>query len=159
MKNVPFGMVVLVALASGLFGFPTLTRAQEDEPQPIVSRAISATVNYGNDSIFCPAKIVTNFDRLGMRAEQALTITVQFPAELSGQTAIAEPLDGGTLTLPENGLIIGEDGNVTFQFQAGTSFGACRIAVHQPDDTNLLQFWIVDPDHPENTPADLPGVY
>ncbi len=61
--------------------------------------------------------------------------------------------------LAEDGLFIGEDGIVSFQFQAGKSFGACRISVHQPDDTNLLLFWIVDPEHPENTPADLPGIY
>jgi hypothetical protein len=33
------------------------------------------------------------------------------------------------------------------------------VAVHQADDLNFLQFWIVDPDHPENTPPGLPGVY
>jgi hypothetical protein len=160
MKTVPFGIAGLALLASGLFGFTSLVCAQDEgEPQPIVSHALAATVDYGNDAIFQPGKHATDFDRLGMRPEQVLAITVQFPAELAGQIVIAEPLDGGTLTIPENGLFIGDDGTVSFQFQAGTSFGTCRISVHQPDDTNMLQFWIVDPDHPENTPPDLPGVY
>ena len=84
---------------------------------------------------------------------------MQFPLELAGQAMIAEPLDGGILTQPDNGLFVDSDGNVTFQFQAVDSFGACRIGVHQPDDTNVIELWVVDPDHPENTPPGLPGVY
>jgi hypothetical protein len=159
-KNVPFGIAIGVAAATGLFGFTALVRADDDGgPQPIVSRALAATVDYGNDAIFQPAKHATDFDRLGLDPQQVVTVTVQFPVELAGQAILAEPLDGGTLTLPEGGLIVGTDGNVTFQFKASDPFGACRVAVHQPDDSNYVQFWIVDPDHPENTPPDLPGAY
>ena len=97
--------------------------------------------------------------RLGLDPQQTVTVTVQFPTELAGQVILAEPLDGGTLFIPEQGLTVGADGNVTFQLQASEFFGAGRVSVHQPDDCNILQFWIVDPDHPENTPPDLPGVY
>ena len=55
MKNVPRGIAVL-ALASGLFGFSTFALAQDYGPQPIVSCATSATVEYGNDAVFSPAK-------------------------------------------------------------------------------------------------------
>lgn len=159
MKNVPLGIAVLAALASGLFGFSTLARAQDDGPQPIVSRAIAATVDYGNDTIFTPAKSSTNFERLGVLPGQTLIITVQFPTELAGQAVIAEPLDGGAISPPDQDLLIDSNGNVSFQFQTSDAFGACRIAVHQPDDSNFVQFWIVDPDHPENTPPNLPGSY
>lgn len=159
MKIFPLGIAIGVAAATSLFGFISSVRAQEDEPQPIVSRALVATVDYGNDAIFQPAKHGTDFDRLGLNPQQVVTITVQFPAELAGQLILADPLDGGTLTVPDEGAIVGPDGNVTFQFQAGDSFGACRLAVHQPDDSNFIQLWIVDPDHPENTPPDLPGAY
>ena len=150
---------MLAALTSGLFGFSTSARAQDDGPQPIVSRAISVTVDYGNDNIFTPEKTSTDFQQLGVDPEQILTITVQFPSELAGQPMIVEALDGGTPSIPEGGLFVGSDGRVTFQFQAGDGFGACRVAVHQPDDSNFLQFWVVDPAHPENTPEGLPGVY
>ena len=159
MKSVPLGIAGLAIVASGLLVFSTAARAQDGEPQPITSRALAAAVDYGNDAVFSPAKHGTDFDRLGLLPEQLLTITVQFPAELAGQLLIADPLDGGTVYAPEEGLFIGSDGNATFQFQAGASFGACRVAVHQPDDSNFLWFWIVDPEHPENTPPDLPGVY
>jgi hypothetical protein len=158
MKIVPVG-IAGVAAAAGLLLSSHLAQAQEDEPQPIVSRAVSATVNYGNDAIFQPGKNAPDFDLLGVRPAAVLTITVQFPPELAGQTMIVEPLDGGTLTIPEGGFTVNADGNVIFQFQMSEFFGASRISVHQPDDSNFLHFWIVDPDHPENTPADLAGVY
>lgn len=66
MKTVPFGIAELALLASGLFGFFFSVRAQDDgEPQLIVSRAISATIDYGNDVIFQPAKHGTDFEQPG----------------------------------------------------------------------------------------------
>jgi hypothetical protein len=168
MKSVPLGVAV-VATAAGLLFFSAPLRGQDEgsptptpsptPPSTISSRALTAKVDYGNDLIFYPAKQSTDFERLGLLPNQILSITVQFPAELAGQTIIAESLDGGTLSLPEEGLLVDADGNVTFQFQAGVSFGACRIAVHQPDDSNFIQLWVVDPDHPENTPPGLSGSY
>ncbi|HEY2711466.1 MAG TPA: hypothetical protein VGI60_03050 [Chthoniobacterales bacterium] len=160
MKTIPPRIAGLVFFASALSSLPTSLRAQDDGPPgPIVSRALAATVDYGNEAVFQPAKQSTDFERLGVLPNQVLSITVQFPVELAGQTIIAEALDGGTLSLPEGGLVVGRDGTVSFQFQAGISFGACRIGVHQPDDSNFIQLWIVDPDHPENTPPGLPGSY
>jgi hypothetical protein len=120
---------------------------------------LSATVDYGNNAIFQPGKHDPDFELLGVLPGATLTITVQFPPELAGQTMIVEPLDGGTLAIPEGSFIVNADSNVIFQFQMSEFFGVSRIAVHQPDDSNFLHFWIADPDHPENTPADLLGVY
>jgi hypothetical protein len=160
MKSVPVGIAGLTLVASGLLGFTSLARAQEeDEPQPIVSRALAATVDYGNDAIFQPAKHSTDFELLGLQPGKIVNMTVQFPVELAGQAMLAEAMDGGALILPEGGLVVAADGTVAFQFQAGESQGACRIAVHQTDDSNFIQLWVVDPDHPENTPPDLPGAY
>lgn len=159
MKTVPLGMTIGAAAAAGLLLVCISLHAQDDGPQPIPSRAILATVDYGSDRIFNPAKTSTDFEPLGVLPQQLLTITVQFPRELAGQAMIAEAPDGGALAIPEGGLFVDGDGMVTFQFQVDNAFGACRLAVHQPDDSNFLQFWIVDPTHPENTPPDLPGFY
>ena len=76
MKIIPLARVG-VAAATALFGFSTLARAQDgDGLEPEASRALVATVDYGNDAIFQPAKHNTNFDRLGLRPQQLLTITV-----------------------------------------------------------------------------------
>lgn len=164
MKTIPLGIAGLAFLTSGLLVFSPLARAQDGEPQPVTSRALSATVDYGNDAngndqSFQPTKHGVDFDLLGLRPQQAVTITVQFPVELAGQLIIVEPLDGGIVTIPEGGLFVAADGTVTFPFQARESVGACRITVHQSDDMNALHFWIIDAAHPEDNPTDLPGAY
>ncbi len=150
-----------VAAAAALFGMSSPARAQEGDPPPeaIVSRALAATVDYGNDAVFQPAKHDTTLDRLGLDPQQTVNVTVQFPVEMAGQSILAEALDGGVVTLPDGGLIVADDGTVSFQFQASDASGCCRLAVHQPDDSNFLLFWVIDPDHLENTPPDLPGAY
>lgn len=65
MKTVPFGTAGVAAATGLLILSASLAQAQDDEPQPIVSRAISATVDYGNDAIFASAKNGTDFDRYG----------------------------------------------------------------------------------------------
>jgi len=150
---------VLAILATGQFGFTTRVSAQDDgTPPSAVSRALGETVDYGNNAIFQPDKFGTDFGLLGVRPDQVVTISVQFPTEFAGQAVSAELLDGGTLTLPDDGLVIDENGIVTFAFQASI-FGACRINVHQADEVNFIQFWVVDVDSPESNPPDLPGQY
>lgn len=160
MKKIPLGSAGLAFLASGLLVISHSALAQTDgEPQPVVSRALSATIDYGNDALFQPDKHGVDFALLGLDPEQTVTVTVQFPVELAGQIVIAEPLDGGLLTIPDTGLVVGVDGTVVMQFQASDEPGACRIAVHETDDSNLLHFWIIDSQHPENNPENLPGAY
>jgi hypothetical protein len=158
MKTVPFG-VAGVAAATGLLLFSSSLRAQDDgAPPAAVSYAIAATIDYGNNLLFQPEKAGTDFGLLGIRPEQSVTVTVQFPAEMAGQPVTAEVLDGGSLTLPEGGLIADENGQVTFSFQSGI-LGACRINVHLADDANFVRFWVVDLDCPESNPPELPGGY
>ena len=159
MKTVPLGSLGLAFVVSVHVGFLTTARAQDGEPQPIVSRALAATVDYGNDAIFQPAKHGTDFDQLGLDPGQTVNITVWFPIELAGEAMLVEAPDGGAAVFPEAGLIVTSDGTVTFQFQAGDLPGACRLIVHQPDDTNTLNFWVIDLEHPENNPSELPGAY
>jgi hypothetical protein len=150
----------LACLLGIIFASTLAARAQSDgEPEPIVSRALAATVDYGSDNIFQPSKQQTDFNLLGLDPGQIINITVWFTTKLAGQSILAEPLDGGTIFVPARGLVVGSDGTVVFQFQAGQGPGSCRLAVHQPDDQNLLNFWIVDLKHPENTPPQLSGGY
>src|SRR5712691_8970158 len=105
MKSVPCGIAGLAILASGLFGFVSITSAQSDDGfQPELSRALAVAVDYGNDAVFQPDKHDATFDQLGIRPQQTVTITIQFPTELAGAAIVAEPLDGGALSLPEDGL-------------------------------------------------------
>lgn len=159
MKKIPLGIVGVAAAAGLLLSVSTPSAHAQDEPQPVISRALSANVDYGNDAVFQPAKAGIDFAQLGVRPEQSVIITVQFPLEMVGQLIIVEPLDGGIITIPDDGLHVAEDGTINFPFQAGDNVGACRITVHQPDDMNVLHFWIIDNENPENNPANLPGAY
>ena len=157
--KVSLGALGLAFLASIHLVISTPARAQDESPPPINSRALAATIDYGNGAIFNPEKGGTDFNQLGLDPEQKVSVTVQFPVEMAGQAILTEPLDGGLLTLPDGGLIVGADGTVNFQFQAGDFFGSCRIAVHQPDDSNFVRFWIVDSECPANNPPNLEGIY
>lgn len=163
MKKFPLGVAGLVLVIGGLLAFSPSALAQDDPP-PVVSRALSATVDYGNDAdgndiSFQPAKQGVDFVQLGLHPGQTVTITVKFPVELAGQLILVEPLDGGSATIPDDGLYVADDGTVTFPFQAISTPGAYRIGVHQPDDQNVIHFWVIDTENPENNPADLPGSY
>lgn len=159
MKTVPFGMVG-VAAATGLLIFSCSLRAQSDDGfEPEQSRLLAVAVDYGNEAVFKPDKHDFGFDQLGLRPQQTVTITVQFPVELAGTAVVAEPLDGGSVLIPEKGLVVGSEGTAVFQFQGGLWVGASRLSVHVSDDRNLVNFWLVDAEHPENTPSDLPGAY
>lgn len=157
-------LIAGVAAAAGVLLISSPAARAQDEPEPVVSRALTATVDYGNDTdgnliTFQPDKQGVDFAQLGVRPGQSVTITVQFPVELAGQLIIAEPLDGGIISIPDAGLHVAQDGTISFPFQAGDNVGACRITVHQRDDMNLLHLWIIDSEHPENNPSDLPGAY
>ncbi len=159
MKKAPFGTPALTIIGSALFLFAASSYAQDDgTPPAAVSRALAASVDYGNDSIFPVEKFGTDFGLLGIRPEQVVTVSVQFPVEMVGQAVTADLLDGGTLTLPEEGLFIDANGLATFQFQASI-LGGCRINMHQPGEVNFVRFWVVDLTCPESDPPDLPGAY
>jgi len=120
MQRTPLGSVALAFVAGAFFLSANPARAQSnDGSEGIVSRALWATIDYGNDVIFQPSKHGTNFDQYGLDPQQVVTITVAFPVELAGQLILAEPLDAGTLLgISDEGLFVGRDGNVVFQFQA-----------------------------------------
>jgi hypothetical protein len=63
----------------------------------------------------------------GLAPNQVVTVTVQFGAQEVGQAVQASALDGGTLTVPNGGLIVDQNGNVTFQFQVGAEFGLYQV--------------------------------
>jgi hypothetical protein len=158
MKSVPFG-IAGVAAATGLFIFLSTLHAQDDgAPPAAITHALAATVDYGNDVIFQPEKSGTDFGLLGVRPDQIVSVSVQFPPEYVGQPVSAGTLDGGAITLPEGGLVVDSNGMVTFQFQGGF-LGACRVNVHLADDANFLQFWVVDVDCPDSNPLGLTGGY
>ena len=169
MKTILPRIAKLALLAGLLIGSSSLLLAQDDSsptptpsptpPAQILSRALSAVVDYGNDNLFTPVKESTDFSLLGLDPAQSVNVTVTFPADLAGQSILVEPLDGGLVIVPDGGFVLDADGSVAFQFHASSIAGNCRINVHQADDANFVHFWIIDQSDPADNPSNLPGIY
>jgi hypothetical protein len=71
---------------------------------------------------------------------------------LAGRTVAIEPLDGGRVVTPIQSLIIGIDGTLAFQYQAGQSPGLYQVTVHYDTQLIALQFWVLDSAHLDNSP-------
>lgn len=67
-------------------------------------------------------------ESVGMRPSQQVTITLRFLRKRAGDTVRISPLDGGEVDISAP-VTVPEDGNVTFNFRAGTSPGLYRLAV------------------------------
>jgi hypothetical protein len=93
----------------------------------------------------------------GLAPGQVVTVTVMFGPEKNGQTIQAFALDGGTLSVPNTGLVADANGNVTFQFQAGNDPGLYQVALRDAIREMGIQFWVINSQAPTENPAvDLP---
>lgn len=59
---------------------------------------------------------------------------------------------------PEQGLFVGRDGNLIFQFQTGAFFVSYRVAVHQPHRLQVCRILGRVPDHPETLRRICPAI-
>jgi hypothetical protein len=93
----------------------------------------------------------------GLTPGQIVTVTVMFGPEKNGQAIQAFALDGGTLSVSGGGLVADEEGNVTFQFQAGNEPGLYQVALRDAVREMGIQFWVINSQSPNENPAvDLP---
>lgn len=93
-------------------------------------------------------------DRVGLGPNQVVTVTLQFPSDLRGEPVALAPIDGGEVTADEGieNLIVGEDGSVSFSFQAGRGPGLYRLLVETGTIAYRLEFWVLDLTHAEKNP-------
>ena len=93
-------------------------------------------------------------DRAGLGREQVVTVTLQFPTEMAGNPVMVAPIDGGQVTAfnGTNGLFVGNDGTVAFSFQAGRAPGLYRLIAQLGANDYRLEFYVLDPDHPDKNP-------
>jgi hypothetical protein len=117
-----------------------------------------AIVTYAPDSSVSGSTTDGKADVLpGLSPDQVVSVTVSFGAQDAGQTAHAAALDGGILTVPDEGLVVGEDGSVTFQFQVGGDPGLYQVALRDDNREIGVEFWVINNQAPATNPAvDLP---
>lgn len=153
-----------IILALGIFLLPVgrSSSQSESDPQPTPAptppplSAYSATIYISQDNTVQLEKHDSTFDRVALNPGQTVTVALQYDATAAGQAVMADALDGGTITVPEGGLVIDGNGVLTFQFQAGTAPGSCRVSIHQAGDGDKVQFWVINQAQPADNPPELP---
>jgi hypothetical protein len=84
---------------------------------------------------------------LMVRQNQTVSVTLQFPTTAAGTPVAFTPLDGGRIAGDGNG-VVSPTGRMLFTFNPGAMFGRYRVMVYTPTERHLLEFYVVDPNHP-----------
>lgn len=116
-----------------------------------------AAVTLDTATLVMPRRNKSVFQLVGVRPSQTVSIAMAYPGSLAGQAVSIEPLDGGRAIVPQQGMTIGLDGTLTFQFQVGSLPGLYQVRVHRAASVVALQFWALDNQHLENSPPVLTG--
>jgi hypothetical protein len=96
------------------------------------------------------------FDLVGVAPDQWVNVTVQYPLSEIGRRITAEALDGGKIISSLGGtLLVGPDGTIHFEFQAGRYPGFNHVALHDAAREVGLQFWVLDQQNPKRNPPVL----
>jgi hypothetical protein len=93
-----------------------------------------------------------SFERVGLRHDQTVDITVQYSTAAAGQAITVEPLDGGQIIAAPKNLIVGADGAIQFKFRVGHTPGIYQVALRKGGQELGLQFWVTDEANPRNNP-------
>lgn len=96
-------------------------------------------------------------ERVGLGPNQVVTVTLQFPTAIRGKPVTVTPYDGGEATSDEGmeNLVVGDDGMVSFSFQAGWSPGLYRLRVQLEAYDYQLEFWVLDLGNQQRNPPRL----
>jgi hypothetical protein len=83
---------------------------------------------------------------LMVRPHQVVPVTLQFPAAAAGTPVAVTALDGGRIS--GGNPVVLPTGRTLFTFSPGAMPGRYRVAVYIPGEQYLLEFYVVDPNHP-----------
>ena len=111
-----------------------------------------ASIDFGNNQFVTAVCHKGAFDRVGLRPDQTVDVTVQYSTADAGRIITVEALDGGAVVAPGKTLGVAADGTIHFKFRAGHQPGIYQIALHNRAQELGLHFWVMDDQHPENNP-------
>jgi hypothetical protein len=112
----------------------------------------TATIDFGNGEVATASCRRGNFERVGLRHDQVIDVSVQYPAAVAGKTIAVESLDGGQIIAAPKNLVVAGDGTIHFKFRVGHTPGVYQIALHNGARELGLQFWVHDDADPRNNP-------
>jgi hypothetical protein len=102
------------------------------------------------------ARRLTGFNgyvgRAGLRPRQAVRVTLVCPVSLKGQPISVFSPGGGGPVSPNDARTVHLDGTASFVFQAAANHGLYRVFVQAGAQQNLIEFYVLDLEHPSNNP-------
>jgi hypothetical protein len=87
--------------------------------------------------------------RVRLLPGQQVTIVMQYDPALSGLILDAGALDGGQVSFEGRRIVIDDSGTAVFTFGGAEKPGLYRLALNCGGAVSTLQFWVVDPDAPD----------
>ena len=114
-----------------------------DATATIVDGTVAPVVTFSRNGVF---------NRVGIKHDHTVDITVQYPATKAGRSITVEALDGGQIIGANKGLTVANDGKITFKFRVGREVGAYHIALRDGTEELGLQFWVPDEERPDRNP-------
>jgi hypothetical protein len=151
-------LIGLAGFASGFLLALNNSAAQTSSATTNTWAGGASTVQITTDAgtTFTLTAYEARFSRVGLKPGQRANFTLQFPTSMAGQIITLGALDGGVLTVSNQGQI-GTDGTLLMHYQAASAVGAYRIFVGFREFAQMLRFWVCDLANPQNNPPVYPG--
>ena len=113
---------------------------------------VSATVQFGNGQTV----VLDDFsDLIGVQPGEVVQVTIQVPLNHAGEAIKIGSLDGGQIS--NASTAVGDQGSITFDFQAPAGAGEIRVIVRFVSNSLRLQFWVLNLQNPQdNVPVITP---
>jgi len=163
--SVVFIFLVILSLGTVVAQLPSPTPA--DSPDPPY-----ATVTYSDGSSVVSPGAGGSYGLVGLQAGQLIQVVVQLAPSHALQLYTIEALDGGAVLPPESSAapptgqqalcsvcfgftlpqITSDTATLSFTFVPGSEPGAYRVVLQQGARATVLQFWVPDPQNPQNDP-------
>jgi hypothetical protein len=89
--------------------------------------------------------------RAGLRPRQSVRVTLEF-TDARADSAVVSALDGGEIVGANAPLRINRDGTASFIFREAEHPGLYRVIVEAGAQRSLLEFYVLDIEHPKNNP-------
>jgi hypothetical protein len=137
-------LTLLIMLLFGGWCLPGL-EAQVPVPNPALLE-VTAINGAGVEKHFASENGVAG--RIGVNCNQAVPVTLQFPADKAGMPVSVGSLDGGEIL--GNHAVVLPTGKVLFTFRAQEP-GFYRLLVQISGEQHRIEFYVIDPTRPRPT--------
>jgi hypothetical protein len=98
---------------------------------------VSAVVQFSNGS----NTTVTDFSSpIAVQPSEVVNITLQFGSDAVGDIVVVQASGGGSVSLGNNVVVVGDSGSISFAFQAPADSGQKSVNIQSASKSFSLQF-------------------